>query len=179
VRSGRWWGYETAGFVPDIVTMGKPMGAGVPLGGVVARVELVEGFRRQTGYFNTFAASPLQAAAGAAVLDVIEQENLERRVNDVGAYLHGSLRSIDCPAIGDVRGHGLFLGIDWVSDPTGKTPDREGARRIVNRLRERGFLLESAGAHFNVLKIRPPLVFEREHADLFLEAFEQAVREAG
>ena len=177
VRSGRWWGYETAGFVPDIATMGKPMGAGVPLGGVVARAELVDPFRKQTGYFNTFAASPLQAAAGAAVLDVIAEEELEPRAKAVGAHLEEALRRIDSPGIGDVRGHGLFLGVDWVSDREAKTPDRDGARQVVNRLRERGFLLESAGAHFNVLKIRPPLVFGRDHADLFLEAFEQIAKE--
>ncbi len=176
-RSGQWWGYEAAGFVPDIATMGKPMGAGVPLGGVVAGAELVERFRKQTGYFNTFAASPLQAAAGAAVLDVIDDENLVRQAAEVGAYLKNALSRIDGEGIGDVRGQGLFLGIDWVGDQEARTPDPKGARRIVNRLRERGFLLESAGAHFNVLKIRPPLVFGRDHADSFLDAFEQTVRE--
>ncbi len=176
-RSGQWWGYETAGFVPDIATMGKPMGAGVPFAGAVARAELVERFRKHTGYFNTFAASPLQAAAGAAVLDVIEEERLDRNAREVGAHLAEGLRRIDCPGIGDVRGRGLFLGVDWVNDREARTPDRDGARRVVNRLRERGFLLESAGAHFNVLKIRPPLVFGRDHADLFLEAFEETLRE--
>ena len=176
-RSGRWWGYEVSDFVPDIATMGKPMGNGLPLAGAVARADLVDTFRQKSAYFNTFAASPLQAAAGAAVLDVIEAEKLQERVAEVGAYLRDGLRKIDCEAIGDVRGHGLFTGIDWVSDRGAKTPDVEGVKRVVNHLKEKGFLTSHAGAAFNVLKIRPPLVFRHEHADLFLTAFEETLRE--
>ncbi len=176
-RSGRWWGYEVTDFVPDIVTMGKPMGSGLPLAGTVARADLVDTFRKRSGYFNTFAASPLQAAVGAAVLDVIETEKLEERVADVGAYLRGGLRKIECEAMGDVRGHGLFIGLDWVSDRETNAPDLEGSKRVVDRLKDKGFLTSNAGAHFNVVKLRPPLVFERQHADLFLTAFEETVRE--
>lgn len=176
-RSGRWWGYETAGFVPDIATLGKPMGNGLPVAGVVARPDLVDTFRKRSGYFNTFAASPLQAAAGAAVLDVIESENLEERVASVGAYLRDSLAKVECEAIGDVRGEGLFIGLDWVSDRKTKAPDPVGSKRVVNRLKYKGFLTHSAGSLFNVVKLRPPLVFDREHADLFLTAFEETVRE--
>jgi len=176
-RSGRWWGYETTDFVPDIATMGKPMGNGMPLAGVVARADLVEAFRKGAFYFNTFAASPLQAAAGAAVLDVIETEHLQEQVAEVGAYLRDALGKIECEAMGDVRGHGLFVGLDWVSDRKTKTPDIEGASRVVNRLKDKGVLTSNAGALFNVVKLRPPLVFGREHADLFLHAFEETVRE--
>ncbi len=176
-RSGRWWGYETTDFVPDIVSLGKPMGNGLPLAGVVARGSLVDTFRKRSGYFNTFAASPLQAATGAAVLDVIESEKLQQRVVEVGAYLRDGLAEIECEAIGDVRGHGLFIGLDWVSDRETRTPDPEGAKRVINRLKDKGFLTSTAGALFNVLKLRPPLVFDREHADLFLTAFEETVRE--
>jgi 4-aminobutyrate aminotransferase-like enzyme len=176
-RSGRWWGYETSDFVPDIATMGKPMGSGLPLAGVVAGADLVDTFRKKSGYFNTFAASPLQAAVGSAVLDVIETEKLEERVNDVGAYLRDALGKIECEAMGDVRGHGLFIGLDWVSDRETKTADPKGAIHVVNRLKDKGFLTSNAGALFNVIKLRPPLVFEREHADLFLAAFEETVRE--
>ncbi len=178
-RSGNWWGYETNGFVPDIATLGKPMGNGLPVAGAVARADLVDAFRKGTGYFNTFAASPLQAAAGAAVLDVIETEKLQERVGEVGAYMLDRLREIECEAIGDVRGHGLFIGVEWVDDRETKTPDPKGASRVVNRLKDKGFLTSSAGAFFNVLKLRPPLVFEREHADAFLAAFEETVREVG
>lgn len=176
-RSGRWWGYEVSDFVPDIVSMGKPMGNGLPLAGTLARADLVDTFRKRSGYFNTFAASPLQAAVGAAVLDVIETESLQERVAEVGAYLQDGLRRIECEAIGDVRGHGLFIGLDWVSDRETKTPDPEGSKRVVGRLKEKGFLTSNAGALFNVVKLRPPLVFGREHADLFLAAFEETVRE--
>ncbi len=176
-RSGRWWGYEKSGFVPDIATLGKPMGNGLPLAGVVARGALVDAFRKGSGYFNTFAASPLQAAAGAAVLDVVEAEKLDERVGEVGGYLLDRLREIECEAMGDARGHGLFIGLDWVSDREARTPDPKGAIRVVNRLKEKGFLTSNAGAHFNVVKLRPPLVFEREHADLFVAAFRETVRE--
>jgi 4-aminobutyrate aminotransferase-like enzyme len=183
-RTGRWWGYEVQDFVPDIVTMGKPMGSGLPLAGVVASPDLVNAFRRETRYFNTFAASPLQAAVGMAVIDVIEQENLLARVSDVGEYLRGELGSLQaaCEPIGDVRGHGTFVGVEWVSDREAKTPNAAGAERVVNGMRERGVLMGRSGAFGNVLKVRPPLVFEREHVDLFIAAFQdtvQAVHAAG
>jgi 4-aminobutyrate aminotransferase-like enzyme len=176
-RSGRWWGYETTDFVPDIATLGKPMGNGFPLAGVVARSDLVDTFRRGSGYFNTFAASPLQAAVGSAVLDVIEAEQLQQRAAEVGSYLRDRLGRIECEAMGDIRGSGLFIALDWVRDREAKTPDPQGSIRVVNRLKDKGFLTSNAGALFNVVKLRPPLVFEREHADHFLNAFEETVRE--
>ena len=178
-RSGNWWGYETSGVTPDIVSMGKPMGNGLPLSGVVAPQELVETFRNQTRYFNTFASSPLQAAVGEAVLQVIETESLVESAADVGGYLIDNLRSLQegCEQMSDVRGHGLFIGMEWVHDRESKDPDRAGAAVIVNRLREAGFLMGQAGEFGNVLKVRPPLVFQREQADMFLEAFEAAIAE--
>ena len=180
-RTGDWWGYETMGFEPDIAVMGKPLGAGVPLAAVAASRELVEGFRRGTGYFNTFASSPLQAAAGNAVLDVIEQENLRDNVTAVGTLLRERLGVLQagCEAMGDVRGHGLFIGIEWVEDRDGKAPDRAGAVAVVNKLKEKGFLIGSAGAFGNVVKIRPPLVFSEANADAFLAAFEETLDELG
>ena len=174
-RSGQWWGYEVMDFVPDIVVMGKPMGNGMPLAGVAASKELVDIFRRQKYYFNTFASSPLQAAAGTAVIDVIENEGLRESAAQVGNYLRNELRKLQarCEPMSDVRGHGLFIGIEWVSDRAAKIPDSEGAVVIVNRLKEKGFLISNAGALRNVLKIRPPLVFQQEHADLFLTAFDE------
>lgn len=178
-RSGTWWGYETSGFVPDIATLGKPMGAGLPLAGVVARPGLVDAFREQTGYFNTFASSPLQAAVGMAVLDELEERELLANVVDVGGYLRAALDRLrsEYECMGDVRGHGLALGVDWVSDRESRTPDRRGVGRVVDRLRERGFLAGSAGSLGNVLKLRPPLVFSRDNADLFLDAFSETLRE--
>ncbi len=178
-RSGNWWGYETSQITPDIVSMGKPMGNGLPLAGVVASQGMIETFRERTRYFNTFASSPLQAAVGQAVLEVIEGEGLVESVADVGGHLINELRSLQegCEPMADVRGHGLFIGMEWVADRESKAPDREGAAVIVNRLRQAGFLMGQAGEFGNVLKVRPPLVFKREHADMFLEAFETAIAE--
>lgn len=178
-RTGDWWGYETTGFVPDIVTMGKPMGNGMPVAGAAASSEMVDEFRRNRRYFNTFAASPLQAAAGMAVIDVIENEGLATTVDRTGNYLRGELRKLQagCERMADVRGHGLFIGMEWVQDLDSKKPDADGASAVVNRLREKGFLIGSAGPLGNILKIRPPLVFRQEHADLFLSAFEESIRQ--
>ena len=117
-RTGRWWGYEGTGFTPDIVVTGKPMGNGLPLAATAASKALVDGFRARTRYFNTFASSPLQAAVGMAVLDVIERDGLRENVARVGAGLKAALaeRKKTCAAIGDVRGHGLFIGVEMVKD---------------------------------------------------------------
>ncbi|MCY4129420.1 MAG: aminotransferase class III-fold pyridoxal phosphate-dependent enzyme [Gammaproteobacteria bacterium] len=176
-RSGNWWGYEASDFVPDIVTMGKPLGAGVPLAATASSREYVEKFRLGSGYFNTFASSPLQAAAGNAVLDVFESEQLVRNSAEVGAYLAGQLETINhrVDQVGDTRHKGLFVAIEWVESRETKKPDRDGAVRIVNELKDRGFLIGNAGAFGNVLKLRPPLVFAKEHADQFLDAYSDAV----
>ena len=178
-RAGSWWGYEIAGIEPDIATLGKPIGAGVPVAGVVASRKLVEAFRRKTRYFNTFASSPLQAAAGNAVLDVLEQENINEHVTSVGGWLREQLEAVSqrCESLGDVRGQGLFLGLEWVTDRASKEPDVAGAERMVNLLKDKGFLISNAGAYDNVLKLRPPLVFSRADGEAFLAAFEQSLDE--
>lgn len=178
-RSGRLWGYETSGFVPDIVCMGKPMGNGLPLSAVAASHTMITDFRRTNSYFNTFASSPLQAAAGNAVLDEIDDRNLIASVRDIGADLKATLQAMQPthPAMGDVRGTGLFIGIDWVHPGTNE-PDVAGAARMVEALKARGMLLGKAGQHKNVLKIRPPLVLEQEHAELFTAAFTDALSSA-
>lgn len=178
-RAGKWWGYEVFDFEPDIATMGKPMGNGFPLAGMITSSENLNTFRAQRGYFNTFASSPLQAAVGMAVIDVIENENLLQNVAEVGEYLRTELRKLQetVEPIGDVRGHGLFIGIEWVSDRDAKEPDPADAVRMVNRLKEKGILISNAGAYRNVLKIRPPLVFKREQADQFLATFTSILNE--
>jgi 4-aminobutyrate aminotransferase-like enzyme len=180
-RTGGWWGYDVAGVAPDIATMGKPIGNGLPLGACVARTDLVETFRARTGYFNTFSASPVHAAAGMAVLDELEDRGLAAQAGAVGAYLKGALEALapGCEHIGDVRGTGLFLSVDWVVDRESRAPDRAGAIALINRLRDRGILVSNAGALDNEVKIRPPLVFEREHADRFLEVFAETIGEPG
>jgi 4-aminobutyrate aminotransferase-like enzyme len=179
-RTGRWWGYDLAGLVPDIVVTGKPMGAGLPLAAAAASRPLVEGFRAATRYFNTFASSPLQAAAGMAVLDVIEAEGLVASAGAVGAALKGALeaRAGAADFIGDVRGAGLFIGIEMVQDKAGQGPDRARAVAVVNALKEKGFLTANAGAAGNVVKIRPPLVFSDANAGEFLAAWDEVIGES-
>ena len=178
-RTGRWWGYEIMDCVPDIVAMGKPMGAGYPVSGVGARAEIADVFHAKSYYFNTTAATPLQAAVGSAVLDVIEQEDLLTSVNILGGYLqHELAHFIDrYDAVGDVRGHGLFIGIDWVKDSESRKPDRSGAEQIVERMKEQGILISNAGQFRNVLKIRPPLVFQKQHADQLLDVLSATIEE--
>ncbi|MBY0321083.1 MAG: aspartate aminotransferase family protein [Reyranella sp.] len=178
-RTGRWWGYEDSGFTPDIVVTGKPMGNGLPLAATAASKALVDGFRSRTRYFNTFASSPLQAAVGMAVIDVIERDRLQENVARVGAALKAALaeRKKTCAAIGDVRGHGLFIGVEMVKGGGALEPDSDRAIEVVNKLKDRGFLTSNAGAFRNVVKIRPPLVFQQHDADEFLTAFDATIAE--
>jgi 4-aminobutyrate aminotransferase-like enzyme len=177
-RTGHWWGYEVTGFTPDIVVTGKPMGNGLPLAATVASRALVETFRARTRYFNTFASSPLQAAVGMAVLDEIEQRDLRGNVTTVGTALKAALtqRKGASDAIGDVRGHGLFIGVELVR-PADQAPDTDLAKRVINRLKDKGFLTSNAGAFANVVKIRPPLPFSQADAAAFLLAWDETIAE--
>ncbi len=179
-RTGHWWGYELMGVVPDIVTMGKPMGNGLPFAACAARADLVEQFRKAGRYFNTFAGTPVHAAVGMAVIDEIESRKLRYQVSDVGAYLFQEIRTMtsDIEQVGDVRSRGLFIGIEWVRDRNHHEPDRDGAIAMVNRIKENGALISNAGALGNVLKLRPPLVFDRSHADQFLAILRQSLMAA-
>ncbi len=178
-RTGTFWGYKVSGLKPDIVVTGKPMGNGLPLAATAASRALVETFRAKTRYFNTFASSPLQAAVGTAVLDYIEHENLCESVTRVGANLKAALtaRMAKWDAIGDVRGEGLFIGLEMIKPDGNKTPDVDLTIDVVNRLKDKGFLTSNAGIFRNTVKIRPPLVFQQEHADAFLVAFDEVVAE--
>ena len=178
-RTGCWWGYEKTRFRPDIVVTGKPMGNGLPLGATAARKAWVDAFRAEKDYFNTCAATPLQAAVGMAVLDEIERLDLLANAARVGDRLTTELRSrMDRhAAIGDVRGSGLFLGVELIEDGEGKRPDAQAAVTLSNRLKDRGFLVSYSGKYDNVLKIRPPLVFSQQNADDFLVAFDACMDE--
>lgn len=178
-RSGQWWGYDVLGFKPDIVVTGKPMGNGLPLAATAASRKLIEGFRTATRYFNTFASSPLQAAVGMAVIDVIERDGLAANVATVGAFLKSALaeRKDRFASIADVRGHGLFIGVEIAKTDAAREPDMDKAVHIINRLKDRGFLTSNAGAYRNVVKIRPPLVFQKSHAEEFLIAFDATMAE--
>ena len=175
-----FWGFERHDVVPDIVTLGKPMGNGHPLAGVVCERATVEAFAGQIDYFNTFGGNPVSCAVGMAVLDVLENEGLQLNALQVGRYLRAQLREQQnrYDLIGDVRGAGLFTGVELVADRDTLAPAPEAARAIVNAMRHRGVLFSATGPHGNVLKIRPPLVFSYEHADYLVTAFE-AVLAAG
>jgi 4-aminobutyrate aminotransferase-like enzyme len=172
------WGFQRHGVEPDIVTMGKPMGNGFPVGGVVTRPEILEAFCETTGYFNTFGGNPVAAAAGLAVLDVIDDEGLVENANKIGGYFRAGLRDVAVrhPSIGDVRSAGLFIGIEF-SLPGTTDPDVAAASYAINALKERGVLIGAAGAYGNVLKVRPPLCFSRDNADLFLETLDAVLSE--
>jgi 4-aminobutyrate aminotransferase-like enzyme/Ser/Thr protein kinase RdoA (MazF antagonist) len=172
------WGFERHGVVPDLVSLGKPMGNGYPLAGLVATAAALERFSREARYFNTFGGNPVAAAAGSAVLDVIRDEQLVANARDVGAYLRAGLESLAerHPLIGDVRGAGLFIGVELVEDDA-KVPATAQASRVINALRARGVLIGAAGRHANVLKIRPPLVFTGEHADLLMTTLRHILEE--
>jgi 4-aminobutyrate aminotransferase-like enzyme len=176
-RTGRWWGHMHSGVIPDIVTLGKPMGNGHPISGVVARGELIDRFRRSEMYFNTFAGNPVSCAAGLAVLEVIEQERLVENAATVGDYVLQRFRGLQAKhdVIGDVRGSGLFFGIDLVTDRLAKTPAIAETKQVVNRMRDRGILMSSIGEHGNVLKLRPPLPFSTENADLLVTTLDDVL----
>ena len=164
------WGFQRHGVVPDIVTMGKPLGAGHPLAGLAVKPDVLAAFGRECRYFNTFGGNPVSMAAGMAVMDVIEREGLMGNAQRVGAYLRDRLRELASkhPLIGDVRGAGLFVGVELVTDREAKTPATAETVRVVNGMRERGVLLSGTGEHANILKIRPPLVFSEGNADLLV-----------
>lgn len=177
-RTGRhFWGFEADGLVPDIVTMGKPMGNGHPLAATVARRSLVENFAKKYGYFNTFGGNPVSAAAGLAVLDVVEREKLQQNALSVGEHLRLGLAQIakERSLIGDVRGHGLFIAVELVDDPETRRPATRQANRIVNELKTRGILCNTIGPDANILKLRPPLVFSAANADYFLERLDDVL----
>ncbi|WOQ15780.1 aspartate aminotransferase family protein [Raineyella sp. W15-4] len=154
------WGFDRHGVVPDIVTMGKPMGNGFPIAAAAFRPELLEDFGRRSRYFNTFGGNSVSVAAAGAVLDVIEDDGLITHAAEVGAGLRAGLDEIAnaCGQVGGVRGTGLFYGLDLVTDPGSTTPDPGLASAVVDGLRERHVLIGSSGPAGNVLKIRPPLV---------------------
>lgn len=177
-RLGRhMWGHQELGVVPDIVTLGKPMGNGYPLAAVVARPDLVNEFAGRNMYFSTFGGNPVSAAVGTAVLDVLRDEQLLENAVAVGNYTITRLTKLaDRHAlIGDVRGAGLFFAVELVGDRRAQTPATAEAKRVVNLMRERGVLISRIGIHDNILKIRPPMPFSREHADLLVDTLDQVL----
>ena len=169
-----FWGYEADDLVPDIVTMGKPMGNGHPMAATVTRAELIDQFSERVHYFNTFGGSPVSCAAGMAVLQVIEKEQLQQNALTVGQYLTDGLNDMATrhEAIGDVRGSGFFKSVELVTDRESRAPATELAARVINGLRERQVLAGRIGKDGNILKLRPPMVFTQENADHFLNTLD-------
>jgi len=165
-----YWGYRRYGIVPDLVTLGKPMGNGHPIAAVIASAHVADRFGARSLYFNTFAGTPVSAEVGMAVLDVIEREGLVRSAGSVGQRLQDGLRELAVKhrVIGDVRGRGLFAAVELVSDREKKTPDAPMARATINAMREAGVLMSRTGPKGNVLKIRPPMAFGMDEAQHLL-----------
>lgn len=178
-RTGTWWGYELSNVRPDIAVMGKPMGSGLPVSGVVTTEEISDSFHEKAFYFNTTAATPLQAAVGGTVIDIIQDEGLIENAEKIGGYLKAELLKIkdDFDYLGDIRGPGLFIGLDIVDNKEDKNPDREKAIEIVEILKGKGVLISNAGQYRNVLKLRPPLVFDSSHADFLLDELRASFKE--
>ena len=176
-----FWGFETQEAVPDIVVLGKPIANGFPLGAVVTSRPIAEAFDNGMEFFSTFGGNPVACAAGLAVLDVIEDEKLQENARRVGASLVRGLRELQGrhAAIGDVRGAGLFLGVELVRDRASLEPATQEAVYVANRLRECGVLTGTDGPFGNVLKLRPPLVFSEDDAALLVAVLDEVLQEDG
>ncbi len=174
-----FWGFDTQGVEPDIVTLGKPMGNGHPLSAVVTTPEIANSFSNGMEYFNTFGGNPVSCAVGLSVLNVIEKEDLQQHALTVGTYLKEKLSDLKTryPLIGDVRGEGLFLGLEFVRDTETLEPAPEETRYIAERLKDRGILVGTDGPFRNVLKIKPPMIFNREDADSLVYTLELVLQE--
>jgi 4-aminobutyrate aminotransferase-like enzyme/Ser/Thr protein kinase RdoA (MazF antagonist) len=176
-----FWGFETQDVVPDILVLGKPIGNGFPLGAVITSREIAAAFDNGMEFFSTFGGNPVACAAGLAVLDVLEEDGLQERARRVGEHLVGALRALQArrPVIGDVRGSGLFLGVELVRDRTTLEPATNEAGYVVERLRDVGVLAGTDGPGHNVLKIRPPLIFSEDDASLFVQRLDDVLSEDG
>lgn len=173
------WGFQRHGVAPDIVTIGKPMGNGYPVAGLLTTHDAVEEFGRRSRYFSTFAGNTAACAAALSVLKVIERDKLQANALEVGGYMRQRLDVLkeSYPLIGDVRGAGLFVGIEIVSDRKTKAPARPETAQIVNKLREHAVLISACGVNHNILKVRPPIIFTRENVDLLVDTLKIVLEE--
>ncbi|MEZ5758985.1 MAG: aminotransferase class III-fold pyridoxal phosphate-dependent enzyme [Emcibacteraceae bacterium] len=177
-----WWGFERYGVMPDIVTIGKPMGAGHPVAAIVTTREIARKFSEIDRYFNTFGGNPVSAAVASAVIDEIDERKLLENATEVGAYLQTGLEKLakKYGFIGNIQGVGLFWGLDLVSDPASKTPMRDAElRHITTLLKDEGVLMGYTGRYNNCLKIRPPLIFNKGNADQALTAIDKVFSTLG
>lgn len=170
----------------DMVTCGKPLAGGLPIGTLVLSSALSDGYAAGHRYFNTFGGNPASIAAATAVLDEVQERDLVAHAHEVGAYLQAGIATVSAPTglVADVRGAGLFIGVEMAPEPGSTTADQAAsagarARRVVNALRERNVLISAVGSHGQVLKVRPPLVFTREDADAFLAVYASVLQLEG
>ncbi|KAI7688207.1 hypothetical protein SSS_10662 [Sarcoptes scabiei] len=179
-RTGKMWAFEHQNVVPDIVTMGKPMGNGHPLACVVTTPEIAECFAKiGTEYFNTYGGNPVSLAVGNAVLDVIESENLIQNATEIGQILLNELNRLKekYQIIGDVRGLGYFIGVDLVMNRRSKKPATTIAEYVVARFKENRILMSTEGKFGNVLKFKPPMLFDRQNVQQFIKVFDEILQE--
>jgi 4-aminobutyrate aminotransferase-like enzyme len=174
-----FWGFEKQGVVPDIVVFGKPIGNAFPLAAVVTTPEIAASFNNGMEFFSTFGGNPVAFAAGLAVLDVLRDEKLQQNALQVGTRWIEQLKDLQSTftLLGDVRGSGLFLGLDLVNERSARIPATAQASYVVNRLRDRGILAGTDGPHHNVIKLRPPLIFSHADATLFTSTLADILRE--
>ncbi len=179
-RTGKWWGFEHYDATPDIVVLGKPVGNGHPIGVLITTEKIAASFAKSNQfYFSTFAGNPVSAAVGLKVIEECERMNLKDNCRDTGAYLKAGIEKLKekHAVIGNVRGHGMFIGIDLVHDQQSLTPAADIASQLPDKMKAKGILVGMSGRYGNVLKVRPPLVFQKEHADIFLKAFDAVLSE--
>ncbi|MBS1485979.1 MAG: aminotransferase class III-fold pyridoxal phosphate-dependent enzyme [Bacteroidetes bacterium] len=179
-RAGDYfWTFQQHQVVPDIVTIGKPIGNGHPLGVVVTTQKLADAFKNGMEYFNTFGGNPVSCAIGLEVLRVVKEEGLQQNAKRVGDYLKSGLRSLmnEFEIIGDVRGPGLFIGFELVKDRASKEPATAQANYFANRMRDKGILMSTDGPYDNVLKIKPPIIFSATDSDFLLESIRKVLKE--
>ncbi|MFM2475719.1 aspartate aminotransferase family protein [Celerinatantimonas sp. MCCC 1A17872] len=179
-RTGEaFWGFARHSLVPDVVTVGKPMGNGIPVSGLFAKSDVLASFSDSIPYFNTFGGNPVAMAAAQAVLKVIRDEHLQEHSLTVGRKLLAELKTLmdkhEC--VGDVRGAGLFIGFELVKDRTSKEADQQLALNVIERLREKHVLTSVAGPYGNVLKLRPPLAFQEHDIDWLVGALDESLSE--
>lgn len=175
----KFWGFETHGVVPDIVTLGKPMGNGHPMAAVVTTREIAEAFDDGVKYFNTFGGNPVSCAIGMSVLDVVEQDGLQAHAEKVGLHFKRALKKLKDrhPLIGDVRGQGLYLGVEIVRDLKTKEPGDREALIISEMLKDRGVIMYPNGRYNNVLKLKPPMVFQQTHVEIVVSQLDRVLSE--
>jgi 4-aminobutyrate aminotransferase-like enzyme len=170
-----FWGFEKEGVLPDIVTLGKPMGNGYPIAAVITTREIADAYKKKYTYFNTYAGNAVACQVASAVLEVIEEEKLQENALEVGQFLKNELEKLipefDC--VGAVYGHAMYLGVDIVSDKKTRKPDSNKALLICEAMKKKGIIIYPTGDYYNILKIKPPLCFTENDARFLIKVIKE------